>query len=104
MAATKAELHAVMASLTYKDRVAVTSDALGSSIQKIFQGNRHSQDPTKQHNELQAFLSNPYEAVAAIGMRSCIIVCAETIFISTAIVYYLTSFKRNCTLTALLHS
>lgn len=66
MSASKAELHAVMASLTYRDRGAVTSDALGSSISKIFQGNRHGQNPDQQNKEIQAFLANPYESIAVL--------------------------------------
>ena len=70
MAASKAELHAVMASLTFKDRdrATATTSALGSAIHNIFQGNTHSpgQDSAKQQSEIQAFLSNPYEAVAVL--------------------------------------
>jgi hypothetical protein len=66
MSASKAELHAVMATLTYKDRVSVTKDSLGDSIQKIiFQGNKQ-QHGGGQSSEIKAFLSNPYESIAVL--------------------------------------
>jgi len=67
LAASKAELHAVMASLTYKNRAEGTSDALGRSIQQIFDGNRRGQNPEQQNKEIQAFLANPYESIAVLG-------------------------------------
>mmetsp|Transcript_8146 Transcript_8146/g.15357 ORF Transcript_8146/g.15357 Transcript_8146/m.15357 type:complete len:759 (-) Transcript_8146:314-2590(-) len=67
LAASKAELHAVMASLTYKNRAEGTSDALGRSIQQIFDGNRRGQNPEQQNKEIQAFLANPYESIAVLA-------------------------------------
>lgn len=67
MAASKAELHAVMATLTYKQHAAVTSDALGGAIQEIFQGNVYSQNRPLLNKEIQAFLANPYESIAVLG-------------------------------------
>jgi hypothetical protein len=66
MSASKAELHAAMAGLTFKNRAESTSDILGNAIQKIFEGNRNSHNSKQQTKDIQSFLSNPYEAIAVI--------------------------------------
>ena len=66
MTASKAELHAVMASLTYKDRMAVTNESISSAIEKIFEGNRHGHNSAKLSQDVERFLSNPYESIAAL--------------------------------------
>lgn len=67
--ASKAELHAVMASLTYKDRMAVTNESISSAIEKIFEGNRHGHNSAKLSQDVERFLSNPYESIAALADR-----------------------------------
>ena len=64
MSATKAELHAVMASLTFKDRVGVSNETLGDSILKIFRGKGHNS--MHMNSDIQAFLTNPYETIAVL--------------------------------------
>jgi 5'-deoxynucleotidase YfbR-like HD superfamily hydrolase len=63
---TKAELHAAMACLTYKNMgLALPKESLGEIIQ-----NKFAKSEQLRPSEVQGYLANPFEALATMGKLS----------------------------------
>ncbi len=68
---TKAELHAVMASLTYKSMgLSLTNETMTEIIQK-----KCSTMEQIRPSDLQGYLSNPFEALSSMGKKSITFCC-----------------------------